>query len=266
VLAHQNSDGGFAVFTKDVAQWPMKLISLFMPIENLYNDASQPDITARVVIMLNHLLQDSSLAERLHPYFRRSEIKKASERACANLDNTSEQVSGAPLPLWHGDWFRNYIYGTSFVVQAYLRAPCHKSREDIDPYLNWFLSIQNSDGGWGEGTNSYASHSFSRGPSSLEMTAFAMLPLIDYLHAQTPQRADELSQRTYAAVERGVGFLLKSTKQGTDFSDPNYLAVIFKDRWYGRYGYVSTYCMLHVLLNWQALQDEMAGRPAPQRL
>ncbi len=99
------------------------------------------------------LLAFNAWRDRL-PAALAAETEQASERAIANL-RASQRADGSWVPLWFGNQAaaddENLTYGTSRVLAA-LQA-CHRDevvlRTMIDRGLNWLLSAQNADGGWG---------------------------------------------------------------------------------------------------------------------
>src|ERR1017187_5178937 len=56
---------------------------------------------------------------------------------------------------WYGRWGLNYIYGTWSVLCALNAAGVDHGDPMIRKAVDWLVSIQNSDGGWGEDATSY---------------------------------------------------------------------------------------------------------------
>jgi squalene-hopene/tetraprenyl-beta-curcumene cyclase len=63
---------------------------------------------------------------------------------------------------WFGRWGVNYIYGTSGVLSALAVIAPQTHKNNIEKAINWLVSCQNSDGGWGETCDSYK-NSFLKG-------------------------------------------------------------------------------------------------------
>ena len=56
---------------------------------------------------------------------------------------------------WYGRWGMNYIYGTWSVLCALKAAGLPPDAPEMAKARDWLISIQNSDGGWGEDGTSY---------------------------------------------------------------------------------------------------------------
>ena len=57
---------------------------------------------------------------------------------------------------WFGRWGMNYIYGTWSVLCAFNAVQRDPRNADVQKAAAWLKSIQNKDGDWGEGGESYA--------------------------------------------------------------------------------------------------------------
>jgi squalene-hopene/tetraprenyl-beta-curcumene cyclase len=91
----------------------------------------------------------------------------------------------------------NYVYGTSNVLNGLARQAIPASDPMVERALRWLDAVQNADGGWGEGLESYADRSrMGRGPSTASQTAWAVMGLLAYRGAGDP------------AVRRGVEWLV----------------------------------------------------------
>jgi len=121
-----------------------------------------------------------------------------------------QQPDGAWTPLWFGNQHlpaeENPLYGTTRVLGQ--TEALHQFR--THDAVAWLLSIQNADGGWGAGNGS---------PSTIEETALAIEALA---------RLDDPPQ---AEMERGVGWLIERTQQGTHFP-PSPIGFYFAKLWY----------------------------------
>jgi squalene-hopene/tetraprenyl-beta-curcumene cyclase len=90
---------------------------------------------------------------------------------------------------------------------------------------DWLVSIQNADGGWGESGESYRlDHRGHRpAPSTPSQTAWALLGLM------------AAGETRHPAVERGIGYLLR-TQDGTGFwPETQFTATGFPRVFYLRY-------------------------------
>jgi squalene-hopene/tetraprenyl-beta-curcumene cyclase len=135
--------------------------------------------------------------------------------------------------LWFGNQYapadENPVYGTSRVIAAYrmllasyppdiypkltLREPCQRG-------VNYLLSVQNEDGGWGGAKDC---------PSSVEETALAVEVLIDL--AACGVASDEAQRRERHQVERGLLWLIEAVESGR-FREPSPIGFYFAKLWY----------------------------------
>ena len=100
----------------------------------------------------------------------------------------------------------NYIYGTWSVLCALNAARLTSTAPEVRKAVEWLLSIQNNDGGWGEEGDSYRLdyRGYEPAPSTASQTAGRCLALM---------AAGEVD---HPAVARGVAYLLRATRQTTD--------------------------------------------------
>ena len=130
----QNGDGGVPTFCRGWGRFPF--------------DRSSPDITAHAIRAV--LSWTDELPSRL-----RTRAMKFIARAVQYL-HVNQRDNGAWVPLWFGNQHApdeiNLTYGTSRVVIGLHELPVGGFPgvdEMIRMGLNWLLSAQNSDGGWG---------------------------------------------------------------------------------------------------------------------
>ena len=98
---------------------------------------------------------------------------------------------------WYGRWGLNYIYGTWSVLCALNAAGVDHQDPVMRKAVDWLLSIQNADGGWGEDAVSYRLDykGFEGAPTTSSQTAWALLGLMAAGEVEHP------------AVARGVEYL-----------------------------------------------------------
>jgi squalene-hopene/tetraprenyl-beta-curcumene cyclase len=127
---------------------------------------------------------------------------------------------------WFGRWGANYIYGTGAVVPALIAAGVRPGKPVIRRAMDWLVSRQNPDGGWGEDLRSYDDPVgwSGRGESTASQTAWALLAL---LAGGGPQEQD--------AVERGVRWLGQTQRPDGTWDEPQFTGTGFPGDFYINY-------------------------------
>jgi len=186
----QSSDGGWGAFADHGALL----------------DPPTEDVTGRCIGFMAQLGY-----ERTHPVI---------ERGIAYLKRTQQ-----PNGSWFGRWGTNYIYGTWSVLCALNAAGEDMEADYIRRSVDWLVSRQNADGGWGESGDTYwAGHENDSAPSTPSQTAWALLALM---------AAGEVD---HPAVERGIQFLIDHPREADGrWKEPWYTAVGFPRVFYLRY-------------------------------
>jgi len=206
LLGLQNADGGMPTFCRGWTKLPF--------------DKSAADITAHALAAMDAWLQ--ALPESL-----RTRTEKAMLRALRHLENVQRE-DGSWVPLWFGNQSapnqENPVYGTSralkhLTVRNSGIGPMRQMGR-IGPMceraVEWLLSAQNADGGWG-GDASVV--------SSIEETALA----VDALAAAHGSCADPSG--VLQAAYRGAQWLITSTDRGTSLpASP--IGLYFARLWY----------------------------------
>jgi len=130
-----------------------------------------------------------------------------------------------PDGSWFGRWGTNYIYGTWSVLAALNAAGTKPSSSGVRRAVDWLLSRQHRDGGWGESGKSYfpdAPH--GEAPySTASQTAWALLGLM------------AAGQVEHPAVARGIAYLIASQDEEGNWDEPWFTAVGFPRVFYLRY-------------------------------
>src|SRR5437016_118651 len=131
----QSRNGGWAAFDVDNLEYYLNNIPF--SDHGALLDPPTEDVTARCVSMLAQLgatiPSSKALADGV-AYLRRTQLAEGS---------------------WYGRWGLNYIYGTWSALCALNAAGVHHQDPAIRKAVNWLVSIQNKDGGWGEDATSY---------------------------------------------------------------------------------------------------------------
>jgi squalene-hopene/tetraprenyl-beta-curcumene cyclase len=193
----QNSDGGWGAFDKNnVGNFISKLGSSDVKDSADRFDESSPDVTG-------HILE----------FFGRLGYRTGDP----TVDMATAYLRGARYPgtaVWDGRWGINIIYGTSAAVTGLHSIGIAESDPLVQGAANWILKVQNSDGGWGESTQSYETYETKKlsydnrgrwqgqGISTASQTAWALSLLLDA----------GLGNRF--SVRRGVDYLLSINHEG----------------------------------------------------
>ncbi|SDH46050.1 squalene-hopene/tetraprenyl-beta-curcumene cyclase [Roseospirillum parvum] len=151
---------------------------------------------------------------------------------------------------WFGRWGTNYIYGTWSVLVALNAAGEDMNQPYIRRAVDWLVSRQQTDGGWGEDCASYCEeHKHRDQPSTPSQTAWALLGLM---------AAGEVHGE---AVEKGIAFLLERERQGLKWEEEEFTAVGFPKVFYLRYHGYSAYFPLWALARYRNLRQGNSTRP-----
>ncbi|GFG16115.1 squalene--hopene cyclase [Aspergillus udagawae] len=238
ILRMQNKDGGWGAF--DINNDALFLNKIpFSDMDSLC-DPSSADVTGRVLEAFGLLVFQSpdSACARISSELL-SQILRASDRAIEYLARNQESNGS-----WYGRWGCNYIYGTSNVLCGLAYFIKQDTNSNINnsryisalttPAVQWIMSIQNRDGGWGESLESYRYPSSDRleiddHPSTASQTAWAVMALLPYFN---------LAPDVGTAIEHGVGYLIKTqTKQEQEGRDSGSAAATWEETTYTGTGF-----------------------------
>jgi squalene-hopene/tetraprenyl-beta-curcumene cyclase len=201
----QSRDGGWAAF--DVNNLEYYLNNIPFSDHGALLDPPTEDVTARCVSMLAQLGETAQSSRALADgvaYLRRTQLAEGS---------------------WYGRWGLNYIYGTWSVLCALNAAGVDHQDPVMRKAVDWLVSIQNPDGGWGEDATSYRLDykGFDGAPSTASQTAWALLGLM---------AAGEVG---HPAVVRGVEYLKSTQTEKGLWDEQRYTATGFPRVFYLRY-------------------------------
>jgi squalene-hopene/tetraprenyl-beta-curcumene cyclase len=214
VLGMQGRDGGWASFDVD----NNRLIFNNIPFADhgALLDPSTEDLTGRILELLGLLGH-----RREHP---------AVERGLEFIRRTQR-----PDGPWYGRWGVNYIYGTWSVLRGLGALGLDGRSLHVQRAVDWLVSRQNADGGWGETLASYDDPTLAgRGESTPSQTAWAMLALLAAGHCGL-------------SVDRGARYLFTTRRGDGTWEDPRWNGTGFPRVFYLKYHLYAKYFPLWAL-------------------
>jgi squalene-hopene/tetraprenyl-beta-curcumene cyclase len=223
----QSRDGGWAAF--DVNNLEYYLNNIPFSDHGALLDPPTEDVTARCISMLAQLgetVQNSNAVADGVAYLRRTQLAEGS---------------------WYGRWGLNYVYGTWSVLCALNAAGVGHDDPVMRKAVDWLVSIQNEDGGWGEDAISYRldykkfDKGFDGAPTTASQTAWALLGLM---------AAGEVG---HPAVARGVEYLKGTQTEKGLWDEQRYTATGFPRVFYLRYHGYSKFFPLWALARYRNL-------------
>ncbi len=216
--------GGFAAF--DANNDKYYLNSIPFADHGALLDPATEDVSGRVLLPLGML--------------RRPCDRQAIQNCIAYL-KAHQQADGS----WWGRWGTNYIYGTWSVLAGLIFAGEDPRQAYLQRAVDYLLSRQREDGGWGETNHSYDQPELNgQAPfSSGSHTAWALLALMAAGQTQHP------------AVKRGINWLIDHQQSDGSWSDPWFNAPGFPRVFYLRYHGYNHYFPLWALSRYRQLGD-----------
>jgi squalene-hopene/tetraprenyl-beta-curcumene cyclase len=220
----QSRDGDWAAFDADNTH--VYLNHIPFADHGALLDPPTADVTARCVSLLAQL----------------GETPEASPTLARGVDALvrSQEKDGS----WFGRWGMNYIYGTWSALCALAIAGQDPQSQPMRRAVDWLVGIQNPDGGWGEGVESYKLNykGYEPAPSTASQTAWALLALMAAGKADHP------------AVARGVAYLAAAQGEDGFWSEPFHTATGFPRVFYLRYHGYSKFFPLWALARYRNLK------------
>ena len=223
IVGMQSSDGGWAAFDVDNLEYYLNNIPF--SDHGALLDPPTEDVTARCVSMLAQLgetMESSPALASGVAYLRRTQLADGS---------------------WYGRWGLNYIYGTRSVLCALNAAGVDHQDPVFRKAVDWLLSIQNQDGGWGEDASSYGLDykRFGGAPTTASQTGWALLGLMAAGEVENP------------AVARGMRYLITTQTEKGVWEEQRYTATGFPRVFYLRYHGYSKFFPLWALARYRNL-------------
>jgi squalene-hopene/tetraprenyl-beta-curcumene cyclase len=221
----QSRDGGWAAF--DVNNLEYYLNNIPFSDHGALLDPPTEDVTARCISMLAQLGETVASS-------------KAMADGIAYLRRTQH-----PEGSWYGRWGLNYIYGTWSVLCALNAAGIDHQDPMVRKAVDWLVSVQNPDGGWGEDAVSYRLdyRGYERSPSTSSQTAWALLGMM------------AVGQVEHPAVVKGVEYLKSTQTEKGQWDEHRYTATGFPRVFYLRYHGYSKFFPLWALARYRNLSS-----------
>jgi squalene-hopene/tetraprenyl-beta-curcumene cyclase len=188
-------------------------------------DPPTADVTARCISMLSQLGQTCENSDRL--------------ASAVDYLLAEQEKDGS----WYGRWGINYIYGTWSALSALNAVGLDHESEAFRRAVAWLKEIQNDDGGWGEGGDSYALdyRGYQKAPSTPSQTAWALLGLMAAGRVRDP------------AVAKGMRYLLDSQEGAGSWHEEIFTGTGFPRVFYLRYHGYSKFFPLWAMARYRNL-------------
>ncbi|MTW09921.1 squalene--hopene cyclase [Pseudoduganella eburnea] len=228
VVGMQSANGGWGAFEPENTHYYLNNIPF--ADHGALLDPPTADVTARCLSMLAQMEGGASSPE--------------AQLALAYLLDEQEENGS-----WFGRWGTNYLYGTWSALCALNAAGLDGGHPAVKRAAHWLLSVQNEDGGWGEGGDSYridySGHAES--VSTPSQTAWAIMGLM------------AAGQGRHEAVERGIAYLVETQRDDGTWHEEHFTAVGFPRVFYLRYHGYAHYFLLWVLARYANLHRDGAS-------
>jgi squalene-hopene/tetraprenyl-beta-curcumene cyclase len=195
LLAMQSSNGGWGAFDRNNTRALLREIP-FADFGEMI-DPPSVDVTGHIVELLGRL----GYRKGFRPL----------DRALAYLKREQE-----PDGAWYGRWGVNLTYGIGYVLPALAAVGEDMRAPYVRRAVDWLISHQNEDGGWGERVEGYYDPTWrGRGPSTASQTAWALLALL---------AAGEIDHR---ATKAGIEYLIRTQEKDGSWDEPYFTGTGF---------------------------------------
>jgi squalene-hopene/tetraprenyl-beta-curcumene cyclase len=231
ITGMQSSDGGWGAFDADNTHYHLNAIPF--ADHGALLDPPTVDVSARCVSVM------ATLGDR--------GAKDAAEAGVAYILKEQEDDGS-----WFGRWGTNYVYGTWSALAALNAAGLDHEHPSFRRAVEWLLSRQRDDGGWGEDGRSYwADQPRGTAPySTPSQTAWALLGLMAAGEVRHP------------AVAKGIQYLMSARDQDGTWQEQEFTAVGFPKVFYLRYHGYKAFFPLWALARYRNLKSGNSGRVA----
>ncbi|KAH7839805.1 hypothetical protein Vadar_009106 [Vaccinium darrowii] len=167
---HRPESGGFAIWEPAVPQRYLEKLNPSEVFADIVLERERVENTGSVIEALLSF-------KRLYPGYRAKEIDTSVAAAVRFLENTQQ-----PNGSWNGFWGICFIYGTFFALGGLTAAgSTYNNSQSVRRGVQFLLSIQNEEGGWGESQESCPSMTYKPlegNRTNVVQTSWAMLGLI----------------------------------------------------------------------------------------
>lgn len=213
----QNNDGGMPTFCKGWGKLPF--------------DRSSPDISAHTI-----------LAFQLWTDALPGDLKIKCERSIARLLKWMSKIQapdGSWTPLWFGDQDaddeRSPVYGTAMTVEYLAASNDSLAGKMKEKGVNYLLSVQNSDGGWG-GAKDVS--------SKVTLTARALnaLAVLRTQYSEADVQNSEYKESVTKSMNRASDYLCLKYKNGELLREEP-IGLYFARLWYSEKMYNITFVL-----------------------
>jgi squalene-hopene/tetraprenyl-beta-curcumene cyclase len=203
LLGMQSRNGGWGAFDRNNTGAFLREIP-FADFGEVI-DPPSADVTAHIVELLGRL--------GYRPGFR------PLDRALRYLWKEQE-----PDGSWYGRWGVNHVYGTGAVLPALAACGWDMTEPRVRRAVEFLVSRQNDDGGWGEAVESYHRAELrGRGASTPSQTAWALLALL------------AAGEGTGEAARRGIAYLVATQRDDGTWDEPQFTGTGFPTDFMIRY-------------------------------
>jgi squalene-hopene/tetraprenyl-beta-curcumene cyclase len=224
----QSRDGGWAAFDRD----NNKQILASVPYADFMTplDPTSPDVTAHALDLMGGMAIKPPALERGIKYLQAEQLADGS---------------------WYGRWGVNYIYGTALALASLKAAGQSMEKGYVQRAVDWLLSHQQPDGGWGETCETYRDLSLKgKGASTASQTAWSLIGLI------------ACGMSNSRGVRAGIQYLLEQQKLDGTWVETAFTGTGFPGAFYLRYDLYRIYFPLLALGHYRAQLEDKSERPA----